>query len=279
MPTTKIQQLFDHIHKLPQVPEVVRALINQLNNPNAAMLDIAKNVEKEQVISLKILRLVNSAHFGLSRKVGSISDATALLGMNQLKTLVVASGIVGSVPSLENFDLKEFWSSNFKTAELAKWFADKAKLDADIAYTAGMLAGLGTLIIQMGAPNEANEINQHLKSGHSSRLELEKSRLGYTSQAVSAELCRRWKFADELIEAIEQSGEPLQAETPNKLACTVFLGQFISQSIANGKSSEEILGGFPFEVVEQLPGLYRELLTQQIGEFVNVKSNLEGLLD
>ncbi len=64
----QIEQLFKQIHKVPQVPEVVRTLITQLNDPNTNVNDIAKNVEKEQVISLKVLKLVNSAHFGLPKK-------------------------------------------------------------------------------------------------------------------------------------------------------------------------------------------------------------------
>lgn len=100
MPTS-INQLFDQLHKIPQVPEVVRSIINQLNDPHADMLNIAKDVEKEQVIALKILRLVNSAHFGLSRKIGSINEAVSMLGLNQLKTLVIASGIVAATPDIK----------------------------------------------------------------------------------------------------------------------------------------------------------------------------------
>jgi HD-like signal output (HDOD) protein len=124
----QMNQLFDNIQKLPQIPEVVRTIINQLNEPHAEMLNIAKNVEKEQVISLKILRLVNSAHFGLSRKVASIDQATVMLGMNQLKTLVIASGIVSSVPKIENFDIRKFWNNCFRTATYAKWIAEHNNL-------------------------------------------------------------------------------------------------------------------------------------------------------
>ncbi len=79
MATTTIDQLFDNIHHLPQVPDVVRELISQLNDPDIDMSAIATNVEQEPTISLKILRLVNSAHYGLSRKVSSINEALTFL--------------------------------------------------------------------------------------------------------------------------------------------------------------------------------------------------------
>ncbi len=67
---SKIKKLFTQVHKVPQVPEVIRILINQFNDPNVEMRDIARNVEKEPVISLKVLRLVNSAAYGLPKKLG-----------------------------------------------------------------------------------------------------------------------------------------------------------------------------------------------------------------
>lgn len=273
-----MNQLFNQIHKLPQVPEVVRCIINQLNNPNADMLDIAKNVEKEQVITLKILRLVNSAHFGLSRKVGSIHEAITMLGMNQLKTLVVASGIVSAVPQLENFDVKQSWRNSFRTAGYAKWFATEAGLaGADIAYTAGLMSNLGNILIHIGSPREANEIDQHVKNGNP-RLEIEKRRLGYTSQAICAELCRRWKFADELIETIEHSAEPLLADLPNKLACTVFLAHSMSDYQDQGMDESQIIASLSGGVTDLL-GLDEPLLTEKLPEVLATKSELEGLLE
>ena len=274
-----MNQLFDQIHKIPQVPEVVRSIINQLNNPNADVLDIAKNVSKEQVIVLKILRLVNSAHFGLSRKVGSIDEAITLLGLNQLKTLAVASGIVSVVPQLDNFDVKQSWRNSFRTAGYAKWFADQAGLglSADIAYTAGLISNLGNVLIHIGSPREANEVDQHVKNGNA-RLDIEKRRLGYTSQAVCAELCRRWKFSDELVATIEQSAEPLLAETPNKLACAVFLAHLVSDLQDQGLDETQILAGLPSPVTEQL-GVSEALLKDKLPELLSHKSELDGLLD
>jgi HD-like signal output (HDOD) protein len=88
----QINDLLNQTSKLPNVPEVVRQLIQALNDPNANYSEISQKVSEDQTLSLKILRLVNSAHFGLSRKVSSIDEATVILGMARLKTLVIASG-------------------------------------------------------------------------------------------------------------------------------------------------------------------------------------------
>lgn len=273
----KMNQLFEQIHKVPQVPEVVRTLINQLNDPKADLLVIAKNIEKEQMIALKVLRLVNSAHFGLSRKVSSIDEATLMIGMGALKTLVIASGIVGSVPAVDNLNIKQFWSNSFRSAACSKWFAQQAGLNTDIAYTAGLLSNLGNILIHLGEPSAANEINQHVKHGKL-RIDMEKSRLGYTGQQVCAELCRRWKLADELVEAIEHSGEPLGSESPNSLACVLFLGNFISACQDQGRNADEMASIFPVEIAAPL-GFNDDFISQKIGEVAAVQSELEGLVD
>lgn len=277
MPTA-MQPLFDQVHKLPQIPEVVRTLINQLNDPSADFIDVAQNVEKEQVIALKILRLVNSAHFGLSRKIGSIKEAASILGMNQLQTLVIASGLVCAMPKVENFDIKQFWNDSFLSAAYAKWFAEQTELAADVAYTAGLLCNLGNLLIHIGMPSEANEIDQHFQAGHHTRSEIEFNRLGFNSQMVCAELCRRWKFAPELIETIEQSDHPLASTSANKLACCVFLARYISESLHQNKSLTEIQAAFPLEIASVI-GFSNSAIDTKLAEVVAIESKLEGLAD
>lgn len=273
-----VNQLFDQIHKLPQIPEVVRALISQLNDPNALVLDIAQNVEKEQVIALKILRLVNSAHFGLSRKISSIQEATTILGMNQLKTLVIASGLVASAPKLENFDIKQFWSDNFRGAACAKWFAEQANEPADLVYSAALFSGLGILLIQMGMPSEANEIDQHFKAGHHWRSELEQNRLGFSSQMVCAELCRRWKLPVELIEAIEQSDQPLAVGASSRAASCVYLARYLIESLQLAKTPPQILETFPMQVADSL-GLDAGFIERKLDEVLAIESKLDALAD
>lgn len=276
MPTS-MTQLFDQIHEVPRVPEVVRTLINQVNDPHAEILDIVKNVEKEQILSMKILRLVNSAYFGLSKKVASIAQATVMIGMNQLKTLVIASGIVDSVPRIENFDIKRFWANSFRTAEYAKWLANKTQQSPDVAYTAGLICNLGQILLQIAFPSEANEIEQHIKAGHMSRSEIENKRLGFTSQAVCAELCRRWKFADELIDIIDYCDNPLRAENAPLLAIVVHLARLISDDVDRGLDKDAILSRLPMEAVERLGA--SDFLTNHLDELLQLQTNLEGMID
>ncbi|MEE9340008.1 MAG: HDOD domain-containing protein [Methylococcaceae bacterium] len=274
----KIEQLFKQIHKVPQVPEVVRTLITQLNDPNTNFNDIAKNVEKEQVISLKVLKLVNSAHFGLPKKIGSIDEAVIMLGLKKLKTLVIASGIVSSIPAIPNFNIKEFWSDSFRTATYSKWLVDKIKLDnSDIAYTAGLINGLGIVLLYLSDAKTASKIDQQVEAGKN-RPDQERKHLGFTSQEVCAELCRRWHFSEELINIVSQSENPLGFKKLSLPACAVFISKYISESYKSKMNNEEILLNFPSKEWQQL-GLEINDITKILPKMIALESGLDGLLD
>jgi len=270
-----INQLFDQIYKMPQVPEVVRTLIVQMNDPNIDMDAVAKNVEKEQTIALKVLRIVNSAHYGLSRKIGSINDAVVMMGMEKLKTLVIASGMVTAVPDIPNFDVKTFWENSFKTATYAKWFAAEANLDSDMAFTAGLIGGLGKALIYLGAPEEANEIEQLVKAGDS-RQEIEEKCLGFTNHDVAAELCRRWKFPEELVTTIGQSGKPLEFEEISRLACVIYISRYLTSCQSNQFSEEQILTDFPVKELKKID-LNIAIIEEKLPEILALESGLETI--
>jgi len=274
---TPMQKLFDQIHSIPHIPEVVKKLINQVNDPGVDIMAIARNVDKDQMLALKVLRLVNSAFFGLPKKVDSIEGATLIMGLNKLKTLIIACGIVSSVPDLVGFDIKRFWLHSFNTATYAQQLAKEAKLNADIAYTAGLISGLGNVLIHMAYPKEAAEIDQHLRGGKPS-YEIEQRRLGFTSFEACAELCRRWHFSDELVTTVANSGNPLAAETPSKLACTVFVARYLSDCSQNDLSLEETVSGLAGDVSTQL-GIGEESAADKLQTIMALESNLAGLLD
>jgi HD-like signal output (HDOD) protein len=273
---SEIHQLFNHIDNVPQVPEVVRTLVSQASNPNVSFDAIAENVEKEQIISMKVLRLVNSAHFGLSRKIGSINQALVMLGMSELKKLVIASGIISIMPEIPNMNIEDFWTGSFRTATYAKWLAEEAELEnSDILFTAGLISNLGNILIHLGDPVGALEVNKHIKSGDT-RPDSERKQLGYTNQEACAELCHLWQFSDDLTDAIAKSAEPLDFEPVSLPACAIFMGKYISDS--SNKDEEELLAEFPIKEWLQL-GFNEQDIAEKVAVILELDTGLDGLLD
>lgn len=274
----EIQELLNQTSKLPNVPEVVRQLVQSLNNPNADYSDIAKKISADQTLSLKLLRLVNSAHFGLSRKVASVNEATVMLGMARLKTLVIASGFANSAKDVEGLDIKKFWSESFQVATLAKWFAERSNsVDPDIAFTAGIIHNIGRLLLHLAQPNRAKAIQTLVEESRVSRTQAEMERLGFTTQDAGQALLDMWKFPTELGLAVKQHKRPLTHDDPLPLSAVLNLACYVNAAIREKRDEDSVKESYPTDVA-LLAGVSADTL-EQLGEALALESGLDGLAD
>ena len=235
-----IQTLFSKLDKLPTIPKVVQELIQTFNNDDADIVGVAKKIALDPVISAKVLRLVNSAHFSRGKEVTSIEDAVIRLGFNTVRTLVMASGISSSFKHFDNFDQKAFWGDTFRVASICKSLAKQTKHAPDTAFTCAMLHSLGELIILIADTTE-DEQNIATKMAQGlSREAAEVEVLGFDYAKVGAELAKRWKFSDSFIHAIEDQLAPLSAETFNHEAGFIYMGTFFNHAWQEEWTEEEI---------------------------------------
>ncbi|MCB5162677.1 HDOD domain-containing protein [Marinomonas algarum] len=247
----QIQDLLKRTDKLPNVPDVVRELIQLLNDPNAKYSDIAARVSHDQTISLKVLRIVNSAYFGLARKISSIDEATVLLGMDRLKTLVIASGFASSVTKVDGIDLPEFWTESFRVAELSQWFAKRTEsVDADEAFTIGIVHNIGRLLLHLTAPDVAHDIQTRVSNRQASRFKAEQDLLGFTSQDAGKALMDMWHFPKALGFAVQQHKRPFADGDPDPLACVLNLACYLNACIRTEREIDLVREGLPMAVIE-----------------------------
>jgi len=274
----EIRELLEQTDRLPNVPEVVRQLIQQLNNPAADYGEIAEKVSQDQTLSLKILRLVNSAHFGLSRKVSSLDQAVVMLGMVRLKTLVIASGIASSVKDVEGLDLKKFWGESFQVAALAKWFAERdTEVDPDIAFTAGLIHNIGRLLLHLSQPEKALAIQNMITESACDRSAAEIELLGFTSPEAGQALLDLWSFPQDLGIAVRQHKQPTEFEEPSALAAVVNLACNINDAKRQGLSLEEVEANYP-QAVATLAGVSTDT-AHELAAALDLDSGLDGLAD
>ncbi|MGB1239651.1 MAG: HDOD domain-containing protein [Pseudomonadales bacterium] len=273
----EIKELLSQTDKLPNIPEVVRDLVQALNNPDANYGDIAEKVTKDQTISLKILRLVNSAHFGLSRKVASIDEAVVMLGMGKLKTLVIASGFANSASDVEGIDLPEFWSDAFQVATIARWLAERSggSVEADLAFTSGIIHNIGQLLLHMAQPNRAMAIKTLLEQSDISRAQAESERLGFTTADAGEALLNLWKFPEELANAVRDQNAPQKSEDDAKLAATLFLACFIHDAAKRETGAEDVVAAFPSDIAK-LAALDSDI-TDHLEEALALQSGMDSL--
>lgn len=274
----QVQELLKNTDKLPNVPDVVRELIQMLNDPNVKYADISEKVTHDQTISLKVLRVVNSAYFGLSRKISSIDEATVLLGIDKLKTLVIASGFSNSVEKVDGIKLPEFWADSFRVAELSQWFAKRTSLvEADEAFTVGIVHNIGRLLLHLTVPDTAREIRQLVVNRKAGFVKAELDLLGFTSQDAGKGLMDLWKFPTSIGDAVKHHPRPFELDPPQPLSCVLNLACYLNACIRAERDSDLVREGFP-TAVAKAAGL-SEGIIYELDDALIISDGLNQLLD
>ena len=273
-----LSDLFAHSAQLPHIAKVVQELIDSMNDEDADMDQLSKKVAMDPALTAKVLRLANSAHYGLSRDVSSAHDAVTLLGFSTLRTMVLASGMTSAFNTPTGFDQAKFWRDAFSVAAISHWLAGfTPDGDKETAFTCGMLHSIGELLLHSTMPEAAHSIDQSVKLGGTRHL-LELVQLGFTSAEAGAELARRWNFPTAIQEAIAGQNNPELELAFSNLAGLLYLARYLRSCQHDHEREDDIIEGFPSHTAHQL-GLDEQQLFDQLASLNELSSGLEGLLD
>jgi len=218
-----LAQLFDSPQALPAVPRVVQQLINSFSREDVAIDEIASGLAADPVLSAKTLRLANSAYFHVSRRIGTVDDALRMLGFVMVRNLVVGCGMVGAFKPMAGFDLPQFWRHSLHTACVARWLAPAAGQNTDLAFTLGLVHGLGQLLMHAVQPAVMKPIDARCHPLDGARAAAEFAALGYHYGDASAELALRWKFPAEFAVPLQAHTDPAQARPASPMAALLHV--------------------------------------------------------
>ena len=272
--------IFAEPKQLPHIPRVVQELMESFrDDDNDVDVDeISGKVALDQSLTAKVLRLANSAHYGVSRTIANPHDAVLLLGFNTLRTMVLASGVTGAF-KLDGFDQNKFWRNAFGIAALSKWIAGYVPgADKETAFTCGMMHSVGSLLLVMFYPKEAMHLDESEAMGSSHRHELENGQFGYNYADVGAELAKRWKFPEIIQTAIHEQNNPQEDADYSTEAGIIYLAKYLKRAHDSNMSEDEIVAGFPLAVADKI-GLDVGRAYKDLANIGDLNSGLDGLLD
>jgi len=151
------ESLVRQLKDLPPAPKVLLTLRRQLAQHETSIEAIAEVVNLEPGLSARVVKMANSAHFGGQTKVDSVKEGiqrVGLKGVQELVTYAVASQLVGQPLNAYGMSAQRLWLRAVACAMAAGALAERAKVDREDAYTAGLLHGLGLLVIDRHAAKQ-----------------------------------------------------------------------------------------------------------------------------
>ncbi len=272
-----VDALFDKASSLPSVPKVVEELIESFHNDSVSIDEIASKISADQVLSAKLLRLANSAYYHVSREIGTVNDAVAMLGFVTVRTLVISSGLTGSFKPLPGINLPKFWMNSLLVACLSKYLAKEARLNRDLAFSVGMMYGIGQLLMRLSMPEEMLELDKLADAADPRRHEIERDTFGFDYAEAGAGLATHWRFPATICTAIRRAPEPLAEETLDPMACLIHLAVWRVRAEDNQLSADEISASWP-ESVAQMVNLDRDDILNNMPPLAELTSGMESLI-
>jgi HD-like signal output (HDOD) protein len=275
-----VQQLLEEAHRLPSIPKLVQELLQAFDDPNVDASRIAAKLQLDQALSAKVLRLANSSFYGGTRKISSVNDAVVLLGVDALRTMVAAGGVIAAFEAPEGFDLRAFWRKSFLVAGLCRWLVRRGKLrslNAETAFTAGLMHDVGNLLMHTLDSERMREVDAAIAAG-APRGDTEQMILGYTSVEIGGALARHWHFPDELCEAVVNQAAPMAAKVPNEYAGLVHIARTCHLLVIGKQPLARLFGSAAAPVASWLE-LDEETLAEHWDEVAALGSDMDALLD
>jgi len=186
------------ISHIATLPEITFKIIELVENPRSTAQDLHKIISNDPALVARILKVVNSAFYGLPGQIGSINRAIVLLGLNAVKNIVIAASLAklfrgGRVSP--NFSAKDLWTHSVAVGTLSKMLVGRLNAALpDEAFLAGLIHDIGILVELQAFREPLIEIAERSVKEETRYIDLETQIIGVDHQALGAGLTTRWKF-------------------------------------------------------------------------------------
>lgn len=257
------QKLSAAVDGMPAFPKSVQRILELTRDVNSTPKDLVEVIDKDPVVTVKILKVVNSAYYSLPKQITSIGHAVVYLGFNTIKNLALSIAAIGMLPkdNASGFDVQQYLLHSLSTAGLAKQLASKLD-DADPmdCFIAGLLHDFGKVVFAQFMPNEFRTALIRCQSDGSSLHVALQETIGADHVVVGAMLVEKWRFAPKLIETIRHQHLSNLKDT-DMIAC-VFGANQICKKLKFGFGGNPNFDEFPSSVQARLGGSLDQVIAK-----------------
>ena len=238
-------KILKKIDSLPTLPTAVAQLSKLIASPTASARDFEAVIKPDPSLTANLLRLANSAYFGLRREVTSVKQAITLLGNKRVFEIAASAGFSRVIPAMlpgYRIQSSDFWLHSIAVAVLAERLAAELRIKAPgLLFTAGLLHDLGKLAIGSFLEEEETELLQRLANDDIAFSTAEKELLGTDHSEVGEELAEQWDLPEAVIWTAKWHHHPAEAgDVDNVLVDLVHLADAMAHMFGYGADVGEL---------------------------------------
>ncbi|NCC52715.1 MAG: HDOD domain-containing protein [Spartobacteria bacterium] len=264
------QKLILNIRRLPAIPHLVADTLRVVSDPRASSQEVEWVVIRDQALTACVLKVVNSAAYGFSRRIESVREAVVLMGMRKMKQ------VVGAMTASDLFkadisglvDPRQLWMHALSASLWARQIIERKQLwGCESATTASLLHDLGLLILMQFAGDRYLPVLEEARAQNLHPVVLERKRLGTTHASVGGMLCAAWKLPIAIGQLVK---EHHATTTPSDPAIGIVM-------LANHLAHESGLGSFAWAPGPDIPVGTIDLLELSGKDFEHLNNQRETL--
>ncbi|PIE65315.1 MAG: hypothetical protein CSA26_04400 [Desulfobacterales bacterium] len=223
-------RIIDHIDALPSLPAIVSEIMNITADPESSAEDLMKALLPDQSMCATILKIANSAFFGLPRQVNTLEKAVMVLGFDEIRNIVLGKAVFNSFKGLKNNNremIEDFWKHCFVCGLAAKLIAEKLHLSPSEYFIAGLIHDIGKLAMLMVLGGEHSGIIDQTGLPYRQSFIREQELFSIGHDEVGYRLLNRWLFPKPLLNGIRYHHLP--SKSANKTMPAILqIADFLS---------------------------------------------------
>jgi len=255
----KVKRVISNIRNLPTPPIVFHQIQKVINDPNVSAAQVAGILAEDPAMSVKVLKLTNSAFYGLSREVETVKHAVVIVGLEAIKNLVLSASVLDMFKghSLDQDFQERFWrhslSTGFAARILARKLQQRGMVDPDTAFSSGLLHDIGKLVMCCYLPDDYARF-MVARKGDSEHLdcEIEESLLGYTHAEIGGYLATTWNLPQKLADAVTFHHYPSRGDMEDPITSIIHIANYLAKATFYDRPESHLVGSLDPEVVARM---------------------------
>lgn len=270
MERLEVRDFLKKVEKLPTLPGIAMQIIQMANDPRRSADDLSKIILSDVALSAKVLKMVNSAYYGIRNKVGSVKQAIVILGFNTIKSLALSTAIMdkfATTGTIEGFSRGEFWKHSLGVAITNRILARRLVRQKDMEenyFMAGLLHDIGKIILDQYFHEDFLRVLGHMRGTGLSFYRAEIEVNGLTHTEIGGMLATQWQLPDELISAIRFHHSPENRPEHQSIIAATHFSNILCKTKGFGSGGDNDISGLVESVVAGL-GLAEGDVAQIVG--------------
>ncbi len=247
----QLAQIRLYIEKMPSLPTTVTKILEVCNDPRVSPADLNRIISVDPVLMGKVMKLINSAYYGLSQEVTSLVRAIIMLGINTVKNLALSTAVLATVGRNSNFqalNMEGFWRHSLCTGVTGRLIAKKRKIDSKVLeeyFIAGLLHDIGKIPLNNRLVEDYIAAMSDSDIHHSALYTSEQRVFGIDHTNVGHMILQTWKLDETIRDAVLFHHRPLEYSGNHRdvvysTACSNYFANFFEIGFSGDRYPEKL---------------------------------------